>query len=204
MAIAPVIYESIQLRLDFMGFINNKKVLLTCLSLVVSLYGVNVTGAIAGTFSIKGISAQIARKTTVPILLPSEKVIEENKFEASETIYSYLESSSSNGYSLIFNNQPGDVGNAAFRFSISASRGKDFERQPSQSDPKYAAKYSQVKLSGNSKALVTTWCGGSACWSSVQWKSNGVLYKVASKRRQPDAALAIANSAIQTGDRSKR
>ena len=184
-----------------MGFINNKKVFLSSLSLLVGLCGVNILGAIAGTFSINDIALQISRKTTVPILLPSEKVIEENKFEASETIYSYLESSSNNGYNLTFNNRLGNVGNAAFRFSISASRGKDFERQPSHSDPKYAAKYSQVKLFANSSALVTTWCGGTACWSSVQWKSNGVLYKVASKRRQPDAALAIANSAIKSGNR---
>jgi hypothetical protein len=185
-----------------MGFVNSQKVLLSSLSLVVGLFGINVLAAIAGTFSINNIALQISRKTTVPILLPSEKVIEENKFEASETIYSYLESSSNNGYNLTFNNQPGNVGNAAFRFSISASRGKDFERQPSQSDPKYAAKYSQVKIFANSSALVTTWCGGSACWSTVQWKSNGVLYKVTSKRRQSDAALAIANSAIKSGNRN--
>ncbi len=179
-----------------------KNALLSSLSFATVMMLGSWSGAIADTFSINNIALQISQKTTVPILLPSEKVIEENKFEASETIYSYLESSSNNGYNLTFNNRPGNVGNAAFRFSISASRGKDFERQPSHSDPKYAAKYSQVKLFANSSALVTTWCGGSACWSTVQWKSNGVLYKVASKRRQPDAALAIANSAIKSGNRN--
>lgn len=45
--IAPVFYKSTHLRLNFMGFINNKKVLLSSLSLVVGLGGVNVLGAIA-------------------------------------------------------------------------------------------------------------------------------------------------------------
>lgn len=201
MAIALVFYKSIQLRLSFMGFINNQKVLLSSLSLVVGLCGVNVLGAIAGTFSIKAISAQIARKTNVPILLPSEQVVEQYKFDRSETIYAYLDTQSDTDYSVRFNNRSGNVGNAAFRFSVSARRGKDFEKPLQNRDPKYAATFRQVKLSDNSNGLVTSWCGGTACWTKVQWKSRGVLYDVTAKQRQPETALAIANSAIKSGNR---
>lgn len=47
MAISPVFYKSIQLWVNPMGFINNKKVLLSSLSLLVSFCGVNVLEAIA-------------------------------------------------------------------------------------------------------------------------------------------------------------
>ena len=185
-----------------MDFINKNKVLLTFLSLVVGLGGVNVLGAIAGTFSIKEISAQIARKTNVPILLPPEQVVEQYKFDQSETIYAYLDSYSDSGYSVLFNNQSGNVGNAAFRFSISAKRGKDFEKPLQHRDTRYAATMRQVKLSDNSNGLLTSWCGGTACWTKVQWKSKGVLYDVTAKKRQPEPALAIANSAIKSGNRN--
>jgi len=187
-----------------MNFINSKKVLLSSLILVVGLCGINVLGAIAGTFSIREISAQITRRTNVPILLPSEEVVEQNKFDASETIYAHLVNSSEYDYHVIFDKAPRFSNNAVFRFSISAKRGGDFEIRSQDSNPRYSPVFSKVKVHDNSNALVTSWCGGTACWSTVQWKSNGVLYKVWSKRRPPNTALAIANSAIREGNRSKR
>lgn len=187
--------------MNFMNFINKNKILLTSLSLIVSLGGVNVLEAIAGTFSIKSISAQIARRTNVPILLPSEQVVEQYKFDRSESIYTFLDTYSDTDYSVRFNNRPGEVGNVAFRFSVSAKRGKDFEKPRQDPDPRYAATIKQVKLSGNSNGMLTSWCGGTACWTKVQWKSNGVLYDVTAKQRQPETALAIANSAIKSGNR---
>lgn len=186
------------------SLVNRKNFLVGSLSLVITLFIANDWSAIAGTFSIKEISALIARKTSVPILLPSEQVVEKYKFDQSETIYAYLDNYSDSDYSVRFNNRSGNAGNAAFRFSITAKRGKDVERRAQDPNPRYAATFSQVKLFDNSNALITSWCGGTACWSTVQWKSNGVLYEVASKRRQTDTALAIANSAIREGNRSKR
>lgn len=175
------------------------------LSLAVLGASVAVVGielAIASTFSIQSIASQIAKKTDIPILLPSEDTVEKYKFNSSETIYAFVSTASKYAdYDVTFNNRPGNVGNAAFRFSISAQQGKDFERLPADSNPDYTPKYSQVKLFDSSQALVTTWCGGTACWSTVQWKSKGVLYRVLSKKIQPDAALALSNSAIKVGDR---
>ncbi len=170
--------------------------------LAASVVVVGIEGAISSTFSIQSIASQIAQKTNIPILLPSEDTVEKYKFDNNETIYAFVSSASSDAdYDVTFNNIPGDVGNAAFRFSISAQKGKEFQRLPADSNPAYTPKYIQVKLSDSSQALVTTWCGGTACWSTVQWKSNGILYKVTSKKRQPYAALAISNSAIKAGDR---
>ncbi|WP_293354830.1 MULTISPECIES: hypothetical protein [unclassified Microcoleus] len=170
--------------------------------LAASVAVVGMERAIASAFSIKDIASQIAQKTNVPILLPSEDIVEKYKFDSSETIYAFVSTASKYAdYDVTFNNRPGDVGDAAFRFSISAQQGKDFERLPADSNPDYNPKYTQVKLFDSSQALVTTWCGGTACWSTVQWKSNGVLYRVTSKKRQPYAALAISNSAIKVGDR---
>ena len=181
---------------------NRKSFSLSSLSFVTVLMAGNWSGAIAGTFSIKAISAQIARKTNVPILLPSEQVVEQYKFDRSETIYASLDTYSDNDYSVRFNNRSGNVGNAAFRFSVSAKRGKDFERPSQDPDTRYADTFRQVKLSDNSNGLITSWCGGTACWTKVQWKSKGVLYEVAAKQRQPETALAIANSAIKSGNRN--
>ena len=186
------------------SLINRKNFLVSSLSLVITLFIAIDWSAIAGTFSIKEISVQIARKTSVPILLPSEQVVEQYKFNQSETIYAYLDTYSDSDYSVRFNNRAGNVGNAAFRFSVSGKRGKDFEKPVQDRDPRYAATLRQVKLSDNSNGLITSWCGGTACWTKVQWKSKGVLYEVAAKQRQPETALAIANSAIREGNRSKR
>jgi hypothetical protein len=183
------------------SFFSRKNVLLGSLSFVTVLMVGNWSGAIAGTFSIKAISAQIARKTNVPILLPSEQIVEQYKFDRNETIYAYVDTQSDTDYSVRFNNRAGNVGNAAFRFSVNARRGKDFEPPLQHRDPKYAATVKQVKLSGNSNGMLTSWCGGTACWTKVQWKSNGVLYDVTAKQRQPETALAIANSAIKSGNR---
>jgi hypothetical protein len=181
---------------SWMGYSLSVAVLATSVAVVA------MERAIASTFSIQSIASQIAKKTDVPILLPSEDTVEKYKFDNNETIYAFVSTASEDGdYDVTFSNRPGSVGDAAFRFSISAQQGKDFKRLPTDSNPAYTPKYSQVKLSDSSQALVTTWCGGTACWSTVQWKSNGVLYKVASKKRQPDAALAISNSAIKAGNR---
>ncbi|MEG4958966.1 hypothetical protein [Microcoleus sp. K4-C2] len=40
-------------------------------------------------------------------------------------------------------------------------------RKPPETNPKYHAQYSQVKLIDGSPSLVTAWCGGTVCWSSA-------------------------------------
>jgi hypothetical protein len=158
--------------------------------------------AIAATFSIQQIASQISQKLQIPVLLPSETTVEQYKFSKDETIYSTT-SYEEGGYRVTFNNRPGDPGNAAFRFLIGAYPGKEIERRPPDQNPRYNPEFKQVKLADGSQALVTMWCGGTACWSSVQWKSSSVLYSVAAKTNNPEAALAIANSAVKAGDRAK-
>jgi pimeloyl-ACP methyl ester carboxylesterase len=156
-------------------------------------------GAIAGDYRVSATASLIRKKTTVPVLLPSEDVVERNKFNPDETIYANVETASEySEYQVDFNNQPGIVGRVALRFSIKAKRGGNIE----QSTSFQGSKFQNAKLIDGSNAVVMTQCGA-GCWSRVQWKLNGVLYEVWSKTRTPETALAIANSAVKAGDRSK-
>lgn len=168
------------------------------LSLAVLAASVAVVGierTIASTFSIKDVASQIAQKTDVPILLPSEDVI--LKYESNAN-YAYVDTSHSDQreYTVSFNNAPGNPGNAALRFSIAAKKDGNIEK--TSPDPK--AKFKNIQLINGSNALQIQQCGA-ACWSRLQWKRNGVLYEVWSKARTPESAIAIANSAIKVGDR---
>ncbi|HEY9814118.1 MAG TPA: hypothetical protein V6D31_11395 [Candidatus Sericytochromatia bacterium] len=72
-------------------------------------------------FSIDGIAKQISQQIDFPILLPSEDVLDRNKFlvGSGNVLYATVPSISQNGkYEIAFNNQPGNLGNAAFRFYI--------------------------------------------------------------------------------------
>lgn len=155
-------------------------------------------------FSINGIAKQISQQIDFPILLPSEDVLDRNKslVGSGDVLHATVSNISKNSkYEIRFNNQPGAPGNAAFRFGFAATKGGKIARKPPETNPRYQAQYSQVKLIDGSPALVTSWCGATACWSSVAWTSNNILYEAASKLRQPDAAIEIANSAIKAGDR---
>lgn len=171
---------------------------------------VGVGGAIAEVdFSIDEIANNISQTSSFPVLLPSGEVLDRNKSLVGSgnilyTDFSIGIESHHNSYRMSFNNAPGSVGNAAFRFSFDANQGGEIERMPENPNPQYKAKYRQIKLADQSQALVTSYCGGTACWSTVQWKSLGVLYTVSSKLHKPDAAIEIAYSAISGGDRRKK
>jgi|GEM_PF-1208106 len=155
-------------------------------------------------FSINDIAKEISRQTDFPILLPSADILDRNNslIGSGDVLYANVPSISKNSqYEIRFNNQPGNPGHAAFRFSFAATKRGKITRKPPETNPRYQAKYNELKLIDGSPALVTAWCGSTACWSSVQWISNNILYEVASKTRQPDAAIEIANSAIKAGDR---
>jgi hypothetical protein len=155
--------------------------------------------AIAADYRVSVAASLIGQKSDVPILLPSEDVVERNKFNPDETLYAYVQTASeSYDYQVEFNNQPGSVGRVAFRFSIKAKRGANVE----QSSSDRGSTFQNFKLIDGSKAVVMTQCGA-GCWSRVQWRSSGILYEVWSKTRTPETALAIANSAVKAGDRSK-
>jgi hypothetical protein len=180
-----------------------KRLFLAVLAGTITLATVGQEGAIASTFSIREITSEIKQRIDFPIMLPSADVVERYKFNPDETIYSHT-SYGEGGYRVYFNNRPGNPGNAALRFVISADPGKDLERTDhDEPNPNYRPKYSQIKLSNGSAALQTLQCGGTACWSSVAWKSNNVRYSVVAKQRNPEGSIAIANSMVKTGDRSQ-
>ena len=180
-----------------------KRFVLGMMSGSVVLAAVVQKEAIASTFSINEIANSIKQRIDFPILLPSEDVVERYKFNSDETIYSHT-SYGEGGYRVYFNNSPGNPGNVALRFVILADPGKEVERSNrDEPNPKYRPKYSQIKLFNGSSALQTLQCGGTACWSTIAWKLNNVRYSVVAKQRTPNASIAIANSMVKAGDRSK-
>jgi pimeloyl-ACP methyl ester carboxylesterase len=166
--------------------------------------------AVASTFSIKEIADRISTRTEIPILLPTESIVERNKFDRTETIYAnddtiYLNRPSNYpDYEVSFNNRPGSVGNAALRFVVEAKFNGDFQKDSVDPDPNYKRTYKQVKLVDGSTSTVTTWCGGTACWARIEWKSKKVLYKIVVKAPRPTVVIELANSAISAGDRNPR
>jgi hypothetical protein len=167
-------------------------------------------------FSLDDISNDILRQVNQPdmlILLPSPEILDESKSYVGkgDILYAHVDRNNSEGrnYRISFNNRPGDPGDAAFRFGFSAVDGGVIEKIRSKRDDlegaiDYPATYSQIKLVDGSKALTASWCGGIACWSSVQWKSDDILYKVTTKLSKPNIAIKIANSAIKAGNRNSK
>jgi hypothetical protein len=54
-----------------------------------------------------------------------------------------------------------------FVLDLQQLAGGKIARKPPETNAKYQAQYSQVKLIEGSPSPVTAWCGGTACWSSV-------------------------------------
>jgi hypothetical protein len=54
-----------------------------------------------------------------------------------------------------------------FVLDLQQLAGGKIAKKPPETNPKYQAQYSQIKLIDGSPALVTSWCGATACWSSV-------------------------------------
>jgi hypothetical protein len=141
---------------------------------------------------------KISRQTTLPVLLPSESSFQ--KFlQSDNTTYVTVKSLSNRDYTVNFGDVPNCDANACLSFSISASWGKEIDdSKPNTRD----SAYEFIQLSDGTKALATKGCGAS-CWGRVQWKYKGALYQVWGKARDYDVIVAIANSAMSAGDRSK-
>jgi hypothetical protein len=172
------------------------------LSIVLACSGVAVVvggqeRAIAADY-IATATQKISRQTTLPVLLPSEASFQQ-LLQSGDTTYVTVKSSSNRDYTVNFGNVPDCDANACLRFSISASWGKEID----DSKPKTRdSTYKFIQLSDGTKALATKECGAS-CWGRVQWKYKGALYQVWGKARDYDVIVAIANSAVSAGDRSK-
>ena len=154
--------------------------------------------AIANEYSQSNLADTIRQKASIPVLLPNEEVIRQGFFDPSETVYEYSRASDKD-YHVTFSQIPNCNANACLRFSVGGTRGKSIDT--TLPDTKGASS-EYVRLSDGSKALAKKQCGAS-CWGVVQWKSNGVLYEVWTKARNYQAAIAIANSMVKAGDRSK-
>jgi hypothetical protein len=154
-------------------------------------------GAIASDYT-AATTQKISRLTSLPVLLPSEASFQQ-LLQSGDTNYVTVKSSSNYDYKVNFGNFPDCDANACLKFSISASWGKEIDAsKPNTRD----SAYEFIQLFDGTKALATKGCGAS-CWGRVQWKYKGALYQIWGKARDYDVIIAIANSAVKAGDRSK-
>ncbi|MFB2934188.1 hypothetical protein ACE1B6_02830 [Aerosakkonemataceae cyanobacterium BLCC-F154] len=134
--------------------------------------------------------SQIKGKTQVPIFFPNKL-----PFTTSEKIY-FDSEVTEKGYSVSFNAIPNCQATACYIGSIEAERGGEFI-QPERG---ITTTFKNVTLAGGNKGVFHNGCGA-YCTATLEWKNQGVLYRVVIKNGEEKDVTAIANSAIQAGRR---
>jgi hypothetical protein len=148
------------------------------------------TLVLAQTVPTNQVLSQIKGKAQVPIFIPSKL-----PFSNSEKIY-FDSEVTDNGYSVSFNYTPDCQATACYIGSIEAQRGGEFIK-PERGITKA---FKNVTLAGGNKGIFHNGCGA-YCTATLEWKSQGVLYRVTIKNGEEKDVTAIANSAIQAGRR---
>ena len=173
-----------------------KRVLLSLMAGSIALMSMQGK-AIAGEYSQSDLGEEISQRVSIPVLLPNESLVRQAIFDQSDPIYAYRSGGSGQGYHVTFSTIPNCDATACLRFSVGGTKGKAIDTElPRGASSEY------VRLSDGSRALAKKQCGAS-CWGVVQWTSKGVLYEVWTKAQNYQAAIKIANSMVETGDRSK-
>lgn len=139
---------------------------------------------------INQVLSPIKRKARVPIFIPSKL-----PFSEPEKVY-FNSEVTDNGYSVSFNYTPDCNGTPCYIGSIEAERGGEFI-QPERGITKA---FRRVRLAGGNTGVFHNGCGA-YCTATLEWKRQGILYRVTIKNGEERDLIAIANSAIQAGRR---
>lgn len=164
----------------------------SCTFLSTSFFIMNYqrNGILAQTVPTNQIISQIKSKTRVPIFIP-------NKLPFGESQKVYFDSElTDKGYRVSFNYTPNCQGTPCYIGAIEAEKGSEFvkpERGITQA-------FKNVTLTGGNKGVFHNGCGA-YCTATLEWKYQGVLYRVLLKNGLEKDIIAIANSAIQAGRR---
>ena len=145
---------------------------------------------LAQTVPTNQVLSQIKGKAQVPIFIPSKL-----PFSEPQKVY-FISEVTDKGYSVSFNYTPDCQGTPCYIGSIEAERGGQFIK-PERGITKA---FKNVTLAGGNKGVFHNGCGA-YCTATLEWKYQGVLYRVALKNGLEKDAIAIANSAIQAGRR---
>lgn len=134
-------------------------------------------------------AARLKTRTNVPIFIPDMIPI-----GIEESVHITMRANEG-GYTLSLDFTPDCDGQTYCHIgSITAERGGQFS-------PKDGARvYEGIQLRGGLKALHTNYCGA-LCQANIEWKLNGVLYRINIKNGVPETLLGAANSAINGGQR---
>lgn len=132
----------------------------------------------------------IKRKATVPIFIPSRL-----PFSEPEKVY-YISEVTDKGYSVSFNYTPDCQGTPCYIGSIEAERGGEFIKP----ETGITKAFRRVRLAGGNTGVFHNGCGA-YCTATLEWKIQGILYRVTVKNGDERDLIAIANSAILSGRR---
>ncbi|MBE9227354.1 hypothetical protein IQ264_18155 [Phormidium sp. LEGE 05292] len=132
----------------------------------------------------------IKGKTQVPILIPSKL-----PFSELEKVY-FNSEVTDKGYSVSFNYTPDCQGTPCYIGSIEAERGGEFIKP----ERGITRAFKRVRLAGGNQGVFHNGCGA-YCTATLEWKYQGILYRVTIKNGEEKDLIAIANSAIQAGRR---
>jgi hypothetical protein len=140
------------------------------------------------TVPTRDILAKLKPSTRVPIFLPS-------RLPFSDRVY-YNSQTTENGYSVEFNLTPNCQGTPCYIGSIEAEKGGQFITR----EPGLTRTLKNIRLARGTRGVFHNGCGA-YCTASVEWQSQGVLYRVSLKNGLEADAIQIANSAIEAGRR---
>ncbi len=132
---------------------------------------------------------QLKRQTRVPIYLPSV-------LPTTETMYYRIVAASTTMYSIDVNYTADCRGTPCNFAYISAEKGGRLSS--ARLIPEETVK--AITLGNNTPGLFRNACGA-YCTASVEWQTQGVLYRVSIKNGQEVDVVGMANSAIATGRR---
>jgi hypothetical protein len=135
------------------------------------------------------IAAKLKPRTTVPLLIPDFIPM-----GVEEPIHITFGGNGS-GYEMSLDYTADCKGSTYCHLgSITAEKGGQFASKSG------AKAYEGVQLRGGLKGLYTEFCGA-YCQANLEWKLNGVLYRVQIKNGVYETLIGAANSAIVAGQR---
>lgn len=131
------------------------------------------------------------RRTKIPVFLPNEPL------RAGESQLFFVSNATPNRYDIVLYHFPGCRAGACTFGSFSGERGGTLTT-PSKEFPRDT--YQPVSLAGGIRGQFVNSCGA-YCTAMVEWRANGVLYRITARNGDRDGLVLYANEAIQAGAR---
>ncbi len=136
---------------------------------------------------------QLKRKTTVPILLPSE-------IFKSDLPIDYDLQGDRDRYELSLYLTPGCRAGACYVGSFTAERQGRLTSAPEVTELNSRDTFRKIQLANGIEGIYVNTCGA-YCTAAVEWQLQGVVYRVVGKNGYQPYLVKLANAAIRSGAR---